>query len=527
MNYILCLTEKSVKKYINSEFMVFTDISKFRNGKNIIFFDKYSIELNKKLEKDAIKSYKNFFEQFNHPLNGFINNHYECSFYSYYSFFKFIESKLGQNDKLFLPKIYKGFHSIQYYFGEHETNNSITFNRDLMFGSNFYTLFGSRLNIKLTQEPKFALFVKLKLYFARKSVFFLKLLFDLFFVLNQKKSNTKDDKGNNIFNAIQRNNSQNSFIFSLTNHLDVNIFRYKFVFDLNRMAKIFALYFKNYNLKKYKYNYSFDGINFDFSQSFQEIFSLVPNILVYQNSLENKFNGLLSIEHKSPHAYIDAYLNKLYGFPDIGFQSVNQNKNAIPIPFFSKNVITKANFQKDIDTFSRNNNFVYLGELSSSPGKELTWSVKSILFLGQPDDESLIEYLSSKLSVFSEKAGLSLSFRKHPRQRQLSKVKIRKDSSSSFVESIANYDLFITFPSAVVDEIINHQKPILLLNFGKWFTENSQNISKKFPSVDSPEDLIFALNDIPKIISQCNAVYSSHNIKIFSSVAFTRLYKSI
>lgn len=232
---------------------------------------------------------------------------------------------------------------------------------------------------------------------------------------------------------------------------------------------------------------------------------------IYKNQIVKAINSIsfhsnakcYSLEFTSPHAYVDTEVAKIKGMIPIQIQPCDRAFRPLPYPVFSELLCVKT---KSLEhSFSKcwpeeKTKIKYVGTFSKNGSKkkaiEKTRQRNNIcIFTGAHKKENinLIKTLKSK-DILSEN---EIYIKRHPRDNfnyaNLKEIKEIDESSKNINEQLENIDLAITFPSAVISEIIMSKTPFLVYipkNIDYINAENNmdKNISM-FPHIHSKNEL--------------------------------------
>jgi hypothetical protein len=293
------------------------------------------------------------------------------------------------------------------------------------------------------------------------------------------------DRGSNrkYFEDILHANKKNDAIYIIDRNFSLLVRDY---------MKALCLLFLNR-----KWHFEYRSIRINLSFAVKELIVMVPELNSYQRSLINglkhikkpKLNLALSLEQKSPHAYIDAKVLKAHNIKCAHVMLVDQHIRPLPAPFFGDYFFTDtfrsaSLMQLAYSAFS--SRIFYVGSFKALGWPEFGVSKRNfvqirrrICFFTQSIASNQDDYRCNFLVIktlfeFFSTDGFDLVVKLHPRDRLANyKKTFLGFNLTPFVyfgndkgDFFSTNSLNITFPSGVVFECIFSNKPLIILGFG-------------------------------------------------------------
>lgn len=228
---------------------------------------------------------------------------------------------------------------------------------------------------------------------------------------------------------------------------------------------------------------SLRGIKLNLSNALSEIRLMKKELSIYQYQIESEIRKytfsssptLFSLEFTSPHSYIDSLIARNYGFNSVQVQPCDRAIRPLPKPissnfFLAKNRAAEKSFKQCWPEYAKT--IMYLGSLGFNNSDAGNRHVKSnnkckkkvCLF------SSANSKLNAEIMDFIQTSNLNnrIEFyvKSHPRDTtNYDSYSIITDCLSNNIalyNMISELDLAITFPSAVITEIIQCRVPICI-----------------------------------------------------------------
>ena len=228
------------------------------------------------------------------------------------------------------------------------------------------------------------------------------------------------------------------------------------------------------------------GIHFRMAQAVRELYVMLPEVRSYERSLDMalarihrpEYGKIMSLEQKSPHAYIDAAVAHKFGLKCVHVMQSDQHARPLPFPVFGDYFLadTRAKALElqcvaDIDA----EKVTYIGSFKSCGWFGTNWATRrlgfhKLCFFAHSDDIDANRVTIDLLSRLH--CGLrNLIVKLHPRDvksnyANYQHIEILADGEVDKSTLYSSFDVALTFPSGAVLELIFGDKPIVLLGFG-------------------------------------------------------------
>jgi hypothetical protein len=488
-------------------------------------------------------------------LSGFANNFYECSVAPICNYLEVLDDLLKDLNKsqtrvevwfpakfLFKPKY------SSYFMAEHESQGQRLYSREAVFFPYLEEI--CEKNKAIIKYKKIKLGIKS--YIEKKirvaAVMSWRLISGARKGYLKVKKNQSINKESIELIAVTRSKSQTEFLipFLLFNRINtafitgevslrkgLNRDTIKKISNQNKEIKAIELKIKiselifNYihalwlMVKKSEMSLITNGVQLNMDQAMTEILAMWPDLKSYRDGLYREVKNigltsgkiLLSTEQKSPHAYADAWVAAKCGLICIHLMQCEQIARPLPIPiagdiFLADSILNVANFArawredyakvKYIGSFKsggNNNNNNNIGNIAK----------KRICFFSAADDTNANKMVLHLIRELVKNIDTAFIVKLHPRD---SKVNYKDYDEFIFYEEgdiekselYDNFDYAITFASGVVMDLMFANKPLMLLRFGKWATDdvnysdvnyfgNIKNIMQLKKVIKSPAEL--------------------------------------
>ena len=502
--YRFVIQEDSIKNFI----FIGGSVNPSENTLNHNHYEgdpKDSVFINLKTIFENIKN-QNFANQ---NISGYINNYYECTIRPLYKFLATIDSVFksqGTKDLTILVKTLPKWlgRNTYYYLAEHESHSKLLYDQEVNYChlARDYAIL-ENLKIKFIKKKIYLTGIKniLRLYLVMGLRFLKTVLICTKFL---RKNKNKLNINSYDYIVISRSTSQISSVrdYLIKSDKKVLILTGKTFYDngenlalikkISSESKLIDYIELNNSLKDVLYfyirgffnvlntpyiNFKLNGVNLNLRQSLREVKVMMPEIDLYERSINECFKHfsveqekpvLLSLEQKSPHAYIDSKISKIHNLKCMHVMQCDQEIIKLPNPVFGDyflcdsmpTAIKFKNLYKNIES----KKFSYVGTFKATKYNDirqeaLTKHNKKVVcyFTGAESANKNIGILR-KLISREESGYFKLIVKLHPRDE----FSTYENLHLKFVNQISvdqsmilnSYDLAVTSPSGVVLDLL-------------------------------------------------------------------------
>ena len=316
------------------------------------------------------------------------------------------------------------------------------------------------------------------------------------------------DNGENL-STIRQNTSlsEKAVIFSSSNYSSLSQIP-SYLFSLKNI------------LKQKRIRIKYNNISLDYTQAFKEIFVMLPSLNVYQKQLEENLIGrslsakvFVSLELKSPHAYVESQVCKIAGIKCIHFMHCDIEALALPNPVFGDYFLadsesTAIALREKADE-SQKPKIIHIGSIKNiSP--VLRHSKNKLIvciFSSVRDRSKIIEIL--KFIDLNESTDIkNIILKLHPRDNKkyyspfsLRGLTILDHGLMSKTNLLEKIDLAVTFPSGVVKELIYNGMPLVLIKNNERVSQYNYWIESYIGCIENHTKLYSLLDNTELIFS--------------------------
>lgn len=266
-----------------------------------------------------------------------------------------------------------------------------------------------------------------------------------------------------------------------------------------------------------------NGINVNLTQAMSEVWTMLPNIMVYQNIIEKmatKFSSpfLFSLEQKSPQAYVDAMVATQGDSLCAHIQHCQQSFFDIPHPVWGDYFLCEspkiqqafaACWTQDKDKAVYVGTFQGIKKDQIVQGTQVPTRIKKVcMFLGV-EKEINLEVLKD-ICGYARDLNIELSIKLHPRdfvryEDDFPDIVVHRYYEGQFEDFCQNFDAIITYPSGVISDLIFTDIPfvVYLPEYKEYLTTERDFI---------PEGVLISssFNEIFNVFQQSESFYKSY-----------------
>ena len=234
---------------------------------------------------------------------------------------------------------------------------------------------------------------------------------------------------------------------------------------------------------------------------YKEINLTKPNLEIYHQRLKkiNLLNNsiIFSKELASPQAAIESlYFSSINC--DIKFlQTVDLNHRVTPKMVFGGSLIAYSNFHAD--RIKNSNPEIKIESVETKIFKSIIHSSNNdnvVFFDTEMDETDSRNNVQSQILLYSESVKKNLVICRHPRDNASLLRNNKLDYNKSLAEKLSNASIIFTYPSAIMNEILPYNIPIVILFVGvgrdsKWHWTYDESYLGCISSLDD----IVSIND--------------------------------
>ncbi len=448
-------------------------------------------------------------------LYGYVNNFFECSLRPTIMFTEAIDkvAKEYQGAVFVLPYIrtHKKKYST-YFMAEHESAGVRLYNRSAVLGPYILDYVQDKYQYRFFKEQQFAVSQRVKNVTRIWGVFATRFSSDLRKNLKLHSTGKKAQRDTNLLLIVRtigqasvimpflQNTSHKVEIVVADSSIDVGLFEFiessvgeKPNITLVPRKKLGLFYvFKRYLsifgqlLKRNEAKFNYKGLAFNFSQALSEVIVMSGSLKLYKEqimraieSVDNSKSGmLLSMEQKSPHAYIDSIIAKDVSLPSIQVKQCNQSYTPLPAPIFSDGFVCDTpevleNFKLCWPDYS--DRLFYIGTLQGITGEatdDLTKTsfengVVKLCFFAGVHSEINVKTIHKIKKMDTQDVSFDLTVKLHPRDQfnytnDFPDTEFISRQEMSFHQFCELFDMGVTYPSGVVGELMFNTLPFFI-----------------------------------------------------------------
>ena len=247
------------------------------------------------------------------------------------------------------------------------------------------------------------------------------------------------------------------------------------------LSKVIFRYFKSITSPLKTTTLNIDGTELDLTNALKEINimqvelmsyhdSMIETIKRYQFSDEAVFH---SLEFSSPHAYVDTLVANSVNLPAVQIQPGDKEQRPLPSPIFSQLLCAKNTneVQKHAKYWLDSSHKIkYVGTfgknilISSNSKNSSSRRIQICIFTGA--HRSVNKIFISELQAKYNRGNVDFFIKKHPRDNldysvyNIVKGIVKEDSN--MYDRYSYFDISITYPSTVINELILLKMPYLI-----------------------------------------------------------------
>lgn len=232
---------------------------------------------------------------------------------------------------------------------------------------------------------------------------------------------------------------------------------------------------------------------------YKEINLIKPNLEIYHQRLKKinllNISIIFSKELYSPQAAVE-YLYFSGINCDIKFiQTVDLNHRICPKMVFGGSLIAYSNFHAN--RIKNNNPEIKIESVKTKIFKSIIHSSNNdnvVFFDTEMDEMDSRNAVQSKILLYSESIKKNLVICRHPRDNAILLSKNNLDYDKTLTEKLSNASVIFTYPSALINEILPYNIPIVILFVGigrdsKWHWTYDESYLGCITSLDDIDNI--------------------------------------
>lgn len=545
------------QEHVKRDDLIITDLISYTEKCSII---RPFISLDE--EDELSKKVKNWFfaaleeNNLSPDVYGYVNNFFECSIRPAVMFLAAVDkANEDYRDVTFvLPSSgkNKSKHST-YFMAEHESAGIHLYNRGAVLGPYIQEYVRDKYQCINYQKRKLAVPQRLKNYVRIWGVLAARFFVDLKRCVKANKKTNENESNADIILILRtigqssvvmpflKNTSHNVNVLISDSSIDANLLGF-LEGNLGDNCRVSLLYrqglgiadvFKTYLsvcgslLKNYCAKLKYRGVNFDLTQALSETIVMSGGLLIYKEQIRRtmatfdseRSSLLLSMEQKSPHAFIDSIIAKEHSLPSAQIKQCNQSYTPLPEPIFSGGFVCdtpdilekfKLCWPDYIDKL------FYIGTFQGIVDRQFENAKNQVddgdcqkicLFSGVHSNIN-IETIRNIQSLKKQTLTFNLTVKLHPRDHFqynsiFPDVDFIRAQEMSFNQFCSQFDFALTYPSGVVGELMFNSLPFFIYKPDhRDYREIGSSFDPKGIMIAEGEDQFFDILSDPKSLKE-------------------------